>query len=182
MSESIFAQLPRFDEGGAHAAVTLHGGEPVSEPDEPETPPGPSEAELELSRTTQALKETIASLDALKAQVIEESAQHTARQVSALASALFPKLAEAFLAEEITRHLPGLLPGAAATVQVRAEPGLAGQIDEIVASAGPQHVRIEVIEDEAAGPNRASVSWQDGGVDFDFASLLDACLAKLDAA
>ena len=182
MSESIFASLPRFDDDGSHAHVTLHGGEPTAQQPEPEAQAAPSEAELELARTTKALKETLASLEALKEQLRQESSRRTEEQISALARTLFPELGRAFLAEEIMRHLPDLIPGGGVLVQLRAEPELAAQIEALVADSKPASSPIEVIEDEAPGPNRVSVSWHDGGVDFDFATLLEACLAQLKAA
>ena len=102
--------------------------------------------------------------------------------MTALAEKLFPKLGESFLAEEIARHLPDLLPASVADVEIRAEPELAAALTALIDGSVQLAGCCSVIEDEAPGANRATISWRDGGVDFDFEGLLEACLGRLKAA
>ena len=80
------------------------------------------------------------------------------------------------------RHLPDLLPASRASIDIRAEPELAEPLQALVEQSNRLAGVCNVITDEAPGPNRATVSWGDGGIDFDFESLLEACMRRLKAA
>ncbi|MEQ8557484.1 MAG: hypothetical protein RIB03_04130 [Henriciella sp.] len=183
MSESYFSHLPRFDN-----TETPHAGF-LGHSTEDETSPAASSEETEADETADLheeavrklaiIEQTMNALAELSDQVRRDAIQRTEERLTAMAEQLFPQLGRAFLAEEIARNLPDLMPASAPSVEIRAEPELAADLQHIVEQS-PQLAGIcHVIEDENPGPNRATVSWGDGGMDFDFASLLEACTARL---
>jgi len=179
MNDSIFANLPRFDEHAyANGVAHVDGGEETEAGDaEPvETP------EEVFERKIGALDQTLASLADVSDQLQQAAAGRAKADLTALAEKLFPKLTEAFLAEEIMRHLPDLVPQSRPRVEIRAEPELAEPLQALIEQSNRLAGFCHVIADEAPGPNRATVSWGDGGIDFDFESLLEACMRRLKAA
>lgn len=185
MSDTVFAQLPRFDTGQAGRVVTG-----AFNPAEPEAPALEVEAgedpqdQLEAMHDQAALRlaaieETLTGLAAAKSEMEEALHRQAARSLQSVAETLFPKLSPLFLAEEIARHLPDLLPLSSACVEIRAEEGLAAELREVVARSERLASLCTVIDDEAPGANRVSISWTDGGVDVDFDTLLEVCLERL---
>ncbi|WP_084395831.1 hypothetical protein [Henriciella aquimarina] len=186
MSEALFANLPRFDRlnGGANAAAAslrkVAAPDPApAEPVEEAEPDGDALAREALNRQLQALEATLGSLTETIEQTRAEAETQTMETIVAMAETLFPALSKDFLAEEIARHLPELLPKTAATVEIRAESALAESLREIIARSERLSAICTVHEDEAPGGDRVSVSWGAGGLDFDFAGLLESCLGQL---
>lgn len=177
MSDTFFASLPRFDRSGHEYAVCLDEAGNTEDADEAafdgET------ADAAVSQKLQALEQTLAELAKLSDQLRAETSQHMQDQLRIIAEKLFPELGRAFLAEEIARHLPDLVPASAPQVEIRAEPELAESLRLLVEESSQLADRCLVLEDEAPGPNRATISWSEGGADFDFSGLLDACLERL---
>ncbi len=178
MSESFLANLPRFDRGDHDCTVSL--SEPGTLMDAEEIS-APAEANSALQEQMQAVEQTLASLASITEQLQQEIRQRAESQMTALAEKLFPKLGQSFLAEEIARPLPDLLPASVADVEIRAEPELAAALTALIDGSSQLAGCCSVIEDEAPGANRATISWRDGGVDFDFEGLLEACLGRLKA-
>ena len=193
MSDAVFAHLPRFDvvaerrpadwlralaSGEAMPAPVMQG---LEEDSLPAPPPVKSEpvAVHPIPQETAALQATIGNLSKLMDRLDREARQHSVQTVQAIAAQLFPELSRRFLAEEIGRHLPALIPSAGPVVEITAEPELAEQLREMVARNAGLEGRCEVIGREGQGPGRADVSWRTGGVTFDFDGLLQACLADL---
>lgn len=179
MSESFLSNLPRFDRGNHDYTVSLGDQADVMDAEEVAAA---AEGNTALQEQMQAIEQTLASLTGLTQQVQEEMSKRTESQMTALAEKLFPKLGRTFLAEEIARHLPDLLPGTVASVEIRAEPELAAELRALIEGSNQLAGACSVIEDEAPGANRATISWRDGGVDFDFEGLLETCLGRLKAA
>ncbi|MFN4183336.1 MAG: hypothetical protein ACK4M6_00995 [Hyphomonas sp.] len=191
MSDAVFSQLPRFDviRGPrpadwlrAMSAGDLHAPSGQAPPEEAEAglAAAPAKAEPSVVRPipqeTAALQAAVSNLEKLMERVDVEARQNTVETIRTIASQLFPELSRRFLAEEIGRHLPGLIPAAAPVVDIRAEPGLAAQLLEMIGRHPSLEGRCNVIVTEGQGAGHAEVSWRTGGVTFDFESLLAACL------
>lgn len=189
MSDAMFAGLPRFDDGAARAPGdwrrSLEDGAPVPrpvrevpaakeaaaepKPAAPEPPPRPSD----LTQLEASLKSLAGRLDR-----IEQDARAQALQaVQAMAAKLFPELGRRFLAEEIGRSLPKLVPASAAVIEIRAGEELARWIEELVSRTPGLENRCTVLPSADGAPGQAEISWQSGGLSFDF----DALLATLEA-
>ena len=191
MSEAFLATLPRFDTDAPapassarrillrQAVVEPELEQPVleapealdSEPEIP-VPVHPDFADVEIVMA--ALSDTMERLE-------RESRQQTLNTTQAIAARLFPELSRAFLAQEIGRHLSAMIPTTAPAVEIRAQSVLAEKLRELVAASPTLNERCAVV---TAGPDESSrveVSWETGGVTFDFDGLLNACLAQLDS-
>lgn len=194
MSETVFSQLPRFDmAGGVRPADwlrALNAGEQPAPPakaaaEETVPAPAPQPVKAEpavvkpVPQETAALQASVSGLARLMERIDAESRQHTVETVRLIAGQLFPELSRKFLAEEIGKHLPGLIPAAAAIVDISAEPALAGQLREMISHHPALEGRCNVIATEGKAHGRAEVSWRTGGVTFDFEGLLSACLDDL---
>lgn len=191
MSEAVFSNLPRFDVApGPRPAEWLRAmiaGEPhvPAQPPEMEdaaplfadepTPAQPAVVHP-VPRETVALQAAVSGLAGLMERIDRESRQYTVETVQAVAAQLFPELSRRFLAEEIGRNLPGLLPSAVPVVDIYAEPELAGQMAEMITHHPSLEGRCNIIPSDDQGFGRAEVSWRTGGVTFDFEGLLTACL------
>lgn len=190
MSDAVFSHLPRFDVvSGPRPAEWLRAmtaGEshaaPQPAPREDAVPPAPKAepaAVRPIPQETAALQATVTSLAKAIERIEAEARLQTVETVRSIAGQLFPELSRRFLAEEIARHLPGLVPAAVPQIDIYAEPALAAQLQEIVARHPSLEGRCAVIAKEGQGNGRADVSWRTGGVTFDFDSLLTACLNDL---
>ncbi len=193
MSDAIFSHLPRFDVvSGPRPAEWLRAmtagethapAQPAAREEADVAPPALVKAEpvavRPIPQETAALQATVSSLAKAIERIEAESRQQTVETVRAVASQLFPELSRRFLAEEIGRHLPGLIPVAVPVVDIRAEPGLAAQLQEMIDRHPSLEGRCNVIPVEGQRNGRADVSWRSGGVTFDFDSLLAACLNDL---
>lgn len=190
MSKSVFAALPRFDSVGADASlrVSKDWRRPLDEAAPPSAPrAAPSAAAIKGEPEAPAsldLKKIEASLVTLNGKLdkIERDAHaQTLATVQAMASKLFPELSRDFLAEEIARHLPSLVPASAAVVVIKAEASLADALRALVERTPSLMNRCTITSVEGEGQGRVDVSWQSGGLTFDFGALLAACLSNLNS-
>lgn len=194
MSDAVFSQLPRFDAVSAARPAdwlrAMNAGEmqaPSRTAAQEEAPPAPTLPTQKpepsivhpIPQETAALQATVSSLAKLMERIEAESRQQTAETVRQIAGQLLPELSRRFLAEEISRHLPALIPATVPVVDIRAEPVLAAQLQEIVSRHPSLEGRCNVIAEAGQGASRAEVSWRTGGVTFDFEGLLTACLNDL---
>ncbi|MEQ9505284.1 MAG: hypothetical protein RLO80_03360 [Hyphomonas sp.] len=196
MSSAALTGLPRFDTEAAAGTSSgpsswLRELDSKAVPDaarkapqdvQAATGPAPAAMPAVESPALLDLKKIEASLAALNSKLdkIERDAQAQALQtVQSMAAKLFPELSRHFLAEEIARHLPGLVPDMAAVIEIRAEAELAGKLTELVERLPALTHRCTVTPTEAEGQGRVDVSWQTGGVTFDFDGLLQGCLSHL---
>lgn len=188
MSKTLFLSLPRFDENGGLLPPTdwlrsfddvgssraAAAGEAYSEPARPETPVvQASPAQLDLRKLEASLTGLNARLDE-----IERGAQaQTVEAVQSIAARLFPLLSKDFLAEEIGRHLPKLVPPLAAAVEIRADVSLTDDLQAMLERNPALASRCTVLS--GAGQGCVDISWKTGGLSFDFDGLLQACLSHL---
>ena len=197
MSDALFAGLPRFDTGADSPAprgagswlreldAVAPGGGPVARPVADNTRPAPGRTEpSQIPPASQPadLAKIEASLAALNSKLdkIEREAQvQIVQTISSIAAKLFPELSRHFLAEEIGRHLAVLVPPSAAVIEIRAETELAGKLRERVEGMPSLAHRCTIMPVAGDGQGRVDVSWQSGGLTFDFDGLLKACLSHL---
>ncbi|MFN7180729.1 hypothetical protein [Hyphomonas sp.] len=191
MSEPVFAGLPRFD----IVSATPPGNwrrpldeAPLARPAAPSIAPPrediPSQAiaaeappvrPADLVQVEAALKSIAARLDR-----IERDAQAQAMQaVQTMTAKLFPELSRRFLAEEIGRSLPRLVPQSAAVIEIRAGEALAAELQTRIAAMPGLANRCTVLSSGSESAGQADISWQSGGVSFDFDALLATLQAQL---
>lgn len=193
MSDAVFASLPRFDTNAGRARAPgswlreLDGhapAEPAEKP-APRMPEPMAKADAPVFEATPQpldLKRIEASLITLNSRLdkIERDAQvQTLQSIQSVAAKLFPLLSRAFLADEIGRHLATLVPASAAVVEIRAEASLAAKLRELVELTPALAHRCTVTSMPVEGQGNVDVSWQAGGLSFDFDGLLQACLSHL---
>ena len=191
MSETVFAgRLPRFDENGSLRPPT-DWLRPLDEPGESRAAQAEraraeaAKVEAPVVEATPAqldLRKLEASLTALSGKLdkIERDARaQTVDTVQSIAAKLFPLLSKDFLAEEIGRHLPSLVPASAAVVEIRADASLAADLQAMIERHPALANRCTLLPATAPGQGRVDVSWQTGGLSFDFDGLLTACLSHL---
>ena len=194
MSEAFLSSLPRFDSAApppdSSSRRLLLGQLPVENvvvkpPQDPMAPAAgdapdadksaqdrvPEFAEVEIMLT--ALSDTIERLE-------RESRERTVSATLSIASRLFPELSRLFLAEEIGRHLPGMIPATAPSVEIRAQPALLEKLRDVVEKSASLSERCSVVPADAPDDEQVRVSWETGGLTFDFEGLLNACLAQLE--
>lgn len=199
MSEAVFANLPRFDAGDAASALRRlnlplaeapaedpvvaaydDATDPATDAAEPPAPSGEALA-AETAADPAALEAMLTALSETIDRLEREAQDQVSEAIQSMAAQLFPELSKQFLAEEVSRHLPALVPVSVSNVEIRAEPALAHQLRPLVNGMGTLASRCTVLPVEAPGDSRVHVSWQTGGVTFDFRGLMDACLARLDS-
>jgi len=191
MSSALLSNLPRFDKDdqthpaeqlkrmlGQMQAAAARPAVPQPQPKEAteadqSTPedPGPALAEVEA---------LISQLSATLTRIDNESRDQSMQVTQALAARLFPELSREFLAEEIARHLPKLVPASVPSLDIRAKQDMLDKLEPIIARETSLSGRCKLSLATPADEPRVLVSWKTGGVTFDFEGLLAACLAHLD--
>jgi len=197
MSDAVFADLPRFDSGAGQMAGRAPGswrrelggkiiGEPADDTLQAEkdrlaavypevTPVEPAPQPLDV----RVIEASLSALHARLDQFERDAQAQTLQSIQSVAAKLFPELSRRFLADEISHHLAALVPASAAVVEIRAEAELATRLREIVERSPALAHRCTVLPAPAEGQGRVDVSWQAGGLTFDFDGLLQACLSHL---
>lgn len=189
MSEAVFSHLPRFDTPAERAPADwlkpLDGAlrAPVKAPLPEQMAPPAAQADSAPAAQPapggelRQMQKAIADLSLLMGRLEIEARQQAVTTIQTMAGRLFPELSRQFMAEEIGRHLPGIIPASVPEIEIHAPPGLAGRLEELVAAQPALAGRCRVMA--AEGRTGVDVSWRTGGVTFDFDGLLAACLAQL---
>ncbi len=187
MSDVLSVKLPRFDVApvgglslkeaqGSTPPESVENGTLVETFSEPEPAVKASDraaaAELELSEAIRAFGRAIE-------EIRSESRRHTTEMVGAIASSLFPKLSRLFLAEEIARHLPELIPTGLAGVEIHAGPALAKALQRVSDRTVPLPAQVSIVPVESLQTGQVEITWHTGGFDLDFDALLGKCLAQM---
>lgn len=199
MSKPSRLDLPRFDPpAGLPPALRLKavladetGSDPISTrpcDDEPECEvPAP---DPEPEATAQALPEDpdnaqlqamLSALSEAMYRLEDEARTRTDRTIRSMAAQLFPVLSDLFLAEEIGRHLPEIVPSDVPVVEIRAEARLAEQLRCMLETSDPLSTKCTVAVDVDQTGGRVDIGWDQGGLALNFEALLDACLARLES-
>lgn len=188
MSSHVLSRLPRFDtalDADTLSRIGVQGTPPPavpeaaapaeadSQPTEPDTDPGPDLTQLNAM---------VAALSTAVQQVEAQGREQVRTVLQSMAQQLLPRVSEAFLAEEIARTLEDVVPVSVSALEIRAKPALAPALREAVARTEALAGRCTVAEQDTSDPPGVEVSWQTGGLTFDFDSLLTDSLARLDAA
>lgn len=193
MSEALFAGLPRFDAPSAGDRPTAPGSwrnelgsgtavpGPARAKARADTAAAPAEAVPPASVDLTRIEAALAALNSKLDKVERDARAQTLQSVTSIASKLFPELSKAFLAEEIGRHLPAMVPASAVVIEIRAEESLAGKLRELVERTPSLAHRCTLTATPTEGQGRVDVSWQSGGLTFDFDGLLQACLSHLNS-
>jgi hypothetical protein len=196
MSNAVLLKLPRFDvaqteileqneklrEWQPHLHLT---GPPVtsvkktSASDFPIAEAAHTIERAPLDETSADLEDAISALQNAINDLRKQHAQQVGEAVSTLANALFPQLSRLFLAEEISRHLPRLIPVEGRPVAIHAAPLVARALEKAAARSGVQLEGISITASESHAAGQVDVSWQGGGFEFDFDALLGSSLAKM---
>ena len=137
----------------------------------------PSQAQLDLTALEASLVALSAKLETFERNAKTQSVENT----RSIVAKLFPVLSQAFLAEEIGRHLPALVPASAAVVEIYAEESLLSELQAMVERHSSLVHRCTVLPASTPGRGKIDISWQTGGLTFDFDGLLQACLAQLNS-
>ncbi len=164
--------LGQMQAAAARPAATAPAPEVAAEEDVPPAEDlGPS-----LSEVGNLITQLSATLTRIECEARDQSMQVT----QALAARLFPELSREFLAEEIARHLPNLVPASVPSIEIRARQEMLDKLEPIVARETSLSGRCKLIPADSKDEPRVFVSWKTGGVTFDFEGLLAACLTHLD--
>jgi hypothetical protein len=200
MSEGFLTNLPRFDSDGARPSSSqlrlLLGQMPADEAENGQVgdvPSVPASLEFAPAIATDAdaapgrapefaeIEIMLSAMSDAIARIERESREQTLRVTQSISARLFPELSRLFLADEIGRHLPVMVPSSAPAIEIRAQPALLEKLRAAVENMPGLTDRCAVVpavEDQDA---QVRVSWETGGLTFDFDGLLTACLAQLDS-
>ncbi len=192
MSSVIWSDLPRFDTGGQTPMSPQHlqilfgklpEDEAHSELDgDQAVEAAADDAPAETTGLEQEFEDLEALMNALSGsleEIVADSKARSVQLVQAISARLFPVLAQEFLAEEIGRHLPDLIPDLAPTIEIHVTPEFAEKMSETVTRDKILADRCRIVSSQAQDPATVEVSWQTGGINFDFEALLRACLDRL---
>ncbi len=198
MSEGASANLPRFDVPGEVPRLSalrarhfdLPDAPPIPTSDGPETSAKPDEwitageanqpePVVENGAELAAIETTLTALSETLDRIERESREQVVTAVQSIAAKLFPELSRLFMAEEINHHLPQLIPISAATVIIHTPPSLMDHLRQVIDRSSTLSPRCTLVSAESSVEGRVEITWQTGGLTFDFKGLLDACLAQL---
>ena len=138
--------------------------------------PDPSETLIEerLEATEKLVTELASTIQLVQGQMFERVEQ----KIQAIAAALFPKLAEEFLADEIARFLAYAAPQNRSQIEIAVPAPIVAEVTEALLKVKSIHNRWTIeTAPESSGP-MVQVNWGDGGFDYDLSTLLAACHAQ----
>ncbi len=198
MSEAVSTNLPRFDVPSAMPGLSALQSlrfdtsdvEAVLQGADSDAPTGSDasgradqeqhiEPDVETDASAAALETTLLALSETIDRIEHEAGEQVVTTVQSIAAKLFPQLSELFMVEEIGRHLPQLIPVSSASVVIHTPPSLMGKLRHVIDGTSTLSSRCTLVPTESSVKGRVDISWQTGGLNFDFNGLLDACLARL---
>ena len=183
MSSAVLSRLPRFDVEPDADALNRMGLRAGPEGDVPavEETPAIEEPPVEPGPDLSEVTALVATLSQTIDRVEREAGQQVQATLQSMARELFPILGEKLLAEEIAATLKDVLPVSIAALELRVATPLAEPLREAMARSEALSARCSLVEHDTPGQPSVEVSWQTGGMTFDFDGLLAASLARLEA-
>ena len=100
------------------------------------------------------------------------------QKIQAIAATLFPKLAEEFLADEISRFLAYAVPQNQSQIEIVVPAPIEAEVTEALLNVKSIHNRWTIEAAPAGTGPMVHVNWGDGGFDYDLSTLLAACHAQ----
>lgn len=187
--------LPRFDVKALARTVRAHeahtdtpdpqsgfGAEPAPEPDQvepeeslPETLQAPVIPELPPVDTGTLL----AGLERSMLEVERTALANCQQAVADFLGAAFPRLNEAFLAEEIALAMRTLVPPKVERLNLRVPETLEASFRQIVQSSETLAGKCDVQASSARDEITVDVDWGDGGLQFDMDQFLNSSLGRM---
>lgn len=186
MNRSVFHNLPRFDgaddvfEDLLDTDQTAGQHQTLPEAEEA-TPlePAPEPQPHWRDEVHDAMREALVSFDTATRDVPAKMQQQAHEAVLTFLGDLFPKLSELFLAEEIARHLPDLLPTSKADIQIKAAPDIATELEEITLLNDFPTTDYSIVSEPKFRLGQVEISWASGGFSYDFSDRLERSLEQL---
>lgn len=121
-----------------------------------------------VDRCEQALEQAKSTMTQRMEMVLTECVQQ-----------LFPMLGREFLADEIVRHLPNLVPETMFGVEILASSKLAERLESYFAEDTKLPANAIIRPSDRQPEMRISVNWGEGGYDYQFEQLLTRCQQRL---
>ena len=118
------------------------------------------------------------SLEAAVSGLERAALNHSQTMVSDFLRAAFPKLCEAFLAEEITTAANAIAPRDIARLNVTVPAAFEASFQRAI-QASPKMTEICELQTQTDGPIIVDVDWGTGGLNFNMDQFLEASLARM---
>lgn len=148
----------------------------------PEAAPDPiAIAQAELVTRASQLEKSLASFSDTVAQIEIDARAQINNEVQNIVAQLFPAIGKAFLADELSKHIPGLVPPMVSSVEVIASPDMAEQLKGKLVMPDGQDAEIKLTASDTAAHMQVKLSWKSGGFDYNFDDLMAACVAHTHA-
>lgn len=133
-------------------------------------------AQAELSAQASQLEKAAATFLDATAKIEAEAQTHIKTEIQNLAAQLFPAVGKAFLVDELSKHIPKLVPPMVSSVEVIASPDIAEQLKGRLVMPDGRDTDITLTASVSAAPMQVKLSWKSGGFDYNFDDLMAACL------
>lgn len=140
----------------------------------PEPDPDDTLLSERLDAAEKLVSELASTVQLLQGQLFERVEQ----KIQAIAAALFPKLAEDFLAEEIARFLAYAVPQNQSQIVITVPDPIVAELTESLMRIKTIHNRWTIESAASGAAPTVHVDWGDGGFDYDLSTLLAACHAQ----
>ena len=140
----------------------------------PEPDPSDTLMTERLEAAEKLVSELASTVQLLQGQLFERVEQ----KIQAIAAALFPKLAEEFLAEEISRFLAYAVPQNQSQIEITVPAPIEAELTESLLGIKSIHNRWVIQPAPAGTAPSVHVDWGDGGFEYDLSALLAACHAQ----
>ena len=134
-------------------------------------------SDVDITEKLESVEKLVTELTST-AQLLEgQMADRIEQKIQAIASALFPKLAEDFLAEEISRFLAYAVPQNQSQIEITVPGPIEADLTECLLRVKSLHGRWTITASPQGSEPSVHVNWGDGGFDYDLSTLLAACHA-----
>lgn len=143
----------------------------AEEPDESSEPGVSIPPEIDTGMILNSLESALTELE-------HTALAHSQALVSEFLRAAFPRLCEAFLADEVTAATRDMAPGDIERLNVTVPAAFEASFQRAI-QASPRMTEICHLQTQADGPITVDVDWGTGGLQFDMEHFLDSSLGRL---